>query len=932
MADSIYITDIKGALKTNPQAFNLKNDSFPTMQNMYQWRGTVKRKRGTAPLARLQVFLPYIITTPPGTIAPGLPAPTGGEAYSGNLLTMYPAFPFSGEPGSQIGSIAIYFDYGLANQTLYEDDGNGNLFKVSGPFGFASGTINYVTGAFTIHFGASGRPGALVPVRANMGYYPSLPVMGLEDYVINTQEGQFPLLLAFDTTYSYQVNQSGGFPFFYNTNFYKKSNVEFYWSAPDYQQFWSTNYQSAFWATNNKPGLNLLTGTYVSGSATNIITFTFLTPTYFNPPATAFTTLVIGDQLWFNEWPTVASPLININGLVGTVTGIAGAASGTYEVTFTVAPTVSGTGIVQMLTNTLPGQDGIKWYDGDPTGGTGLPAGNVYGWVNFAPPLTAFNVSINDQIAQKYYLVGALAILPFKDRLLFFSPIIQTSGGQPIQIPLQDTVLWSWNGTPYYNSFVPTNVGYNQTSSETFDIRAYYVDQTGFGGYLPAGISQPIVTILNNEDVLLIGFGGAGKKTRFVYTGNDLQPFIFYLINSELPSNSTFSGVVLDRGAIEMGAYGITITTQQNCARIDPDIPDEIFKVSASNNGQMRVNAIRDFFRQWIYFTYPVGNGSNSSGSWVYPTQTLLFNYIDTTWAIFEENFTRHGTFRMFTDYTWETLPYASWDAWSEPWNSGSSTAQFPDIIAGTPQGYVVKKGEGTSEAPTRSVFAIANDGLGNTQITSYNHCFNLDQYAYFTGLRGATYINGLVGRVITTPNANTFVVDIPYVTSTYTGAGQITQLSQPILQTKQFNPYWQEGRGVRLGVQKFLLDVTANGQITIGIGLSQDNVNSWNDGPIVPAEDVLNPAIVYTETLLTCPESYQSPATNISQANSSLQALVGQSQRQMWHRGNTSLQGDSFQVNMTLSDAQMRNVEYATSEISLSSIQLTVYRGPLLS
>src|SRR6202034_1845485 len=119
--------------------------------------------------------------------------------------------------------------------------------------------------------------------------------------------------------------------------------------------------------------------------------------------------------------------------------------------------TVSLTGIAQLLTNSLAGQDGIRWYDGDPTSATGIPTGTGLGWVNFAPPLTATSVSIDDQGFGTYYLVGALAVLPFKDRLLFFGPMIQTSGGAVIQTPIQDNVLWSWNGTPYYNSLVPTS-------------------------------------------------------------------------------------------------------------------------------------------------------------------------------------------------------------------------------------------------------------------------------------------------------------------------------------------------------------------------------------------------------------------------------------------------------------------------------------------
>ena len=301
-----------------------------------------------------------------------------------------------------------------------------------------TGTINYATGAITITGGAASQ--ALV---GNFSYFPGNQVMGLRDYAYNAvpsippTKALYPNLIAFDTTNAYQIYQTSSANTFYNVSYFKSSESPFEWSGQNYQQFWTTNYQGALWATNNVPGFNVATGTYVSGSGTTAIVITLA--------GTGVPTLVVGDYLWFNEWGTNT-----INGQTGEVTSISGSQ---YTVTFGSSVTASATGLVQLLTASVPGQDGIKWYDGDPTSHSGLPTGTGLGWVNFAPPLTAANVSIDDETADKYYLVGALAIVPFKDRLLFFSPWIQSSSRGPFQ--LQDTVLWSWNGTPYYSSLLP---------------------------------------------------------------------------------------------------------------------------------------------------------------------------------------------------------------------------------------------------------------------------------------------------------------------------------------------------------------------------------------------------------------------------------------------------------------------------------------------
>jgi len=996
MPDQINIGNFAKGLKLDRLPFNIDNDAFNTMFNTYSWRGRAKRKRGTIFLGRLERQIESVITPinnwqfGPLTLVAGIGNLITGPWTQGIGLT-----PITLEVTANLvpGSIDVV----VAGDTYTDPNSDGILFTG----GIAAGFINYTSGLITITAGGTDLIGTF-------SYYPTLPVLGIEDFVSNSSSAEFPLTIVFDDTYAYQINQVA-MPFFYSVSYYKNTNNPVVWSNTDDNQFWSTNYQSAFWVTNNKPGFhfkqltNNMVGNSVQAASATEVNFSL-----------ANHGLIAGDYIFINEVTGAlgtAAGNANINNMTGMViaaglvangfnaifTGINGTSLGN----FTVGATGQN-GIAQYLTNSIPGQDGIRWYDGDPTNKTGLPTGTGLGWVNFSPPLTATSVSINDQLPGLYYLVGALAIYPFKDRLLFFGPQIQTSIGNVIQRPLQDTVLWSWNGTPYYNALVPTNAA----GTETYDVRAYYVDQTGFGGYLPAGVSQPIGTVIPNEDVILIGFGGSGKKTRFVYTNNDLQPFLFYAINSQYPSNSTFSGIPFDQGGVEVGDYGITMTTQQSSDRIDLEIPDSVFEIQALNNGQNRVNAIRDFYREWVYFSYPTEDGKASNGSWIYPSQSFLWNYRDNTWAIQRENYTHHGTFRRIIQYTWATLPFKTWAQWREPWNAGLSQAQFPSIAAGNPQGFILIKGEGTGEAPSGYIANISDDGMGHTQITSYNHCVNSGD----TGSQGLgdylSFGGTSIGLVISTIDQNNFVVDIPFpsvanitnitnatqavvslmwpiaatppiinsyfvgqtvsiagvtgmtelngntytilavtpttitlnVNSTgftpyisggtttlvsYIGLATYSRLSQPLLQTKQFPLYWAQGRQIRLGAQKYLLDRTANGQATINIYLSQDPDTVWND-PTLP-----NSSLEYSQLLYTCPESTN---LGLTASNTNLQMPTAATQFQIWHRINTSLIGDTVQVGLTLSDLQMRNLEYATSEIALHGMQLNVAEGPLLA
>lgn len=875
------------------QPYSIDNNSFPDLFNAYARRGRVYRKRGTAILDRLKRQI--VMVDPP--VNPWEYGPITLVADAGNLIT-----DLSLETNSRIVPGSINLDLG-ANTYTEPATPDGTL--VGTPAG--SGTINYATGAFTISGGGVG------VVTGSFSYYPNLPVMGLEDFDSNLVSDVFPLQIAFDTTYAYQISQTSGTQNYYSISYYKNTNNPVVWSASDANIFWTTNYQSAFWATNNKPGLHYVNGAYVSGSGTAAITFTFTSS------AAPFETLVVGDKLWFNEWSTGGS---DIDGKTGTVTTIVNAATGQYIVTFDVSVTVAGTGIAQLLTNSIPGQDGIRWYDGDPTNKTGIPTGTNRGWVNFAPPLTATTVSINSQTTGKYYLVGALAILPYKDRLVFFGPQIRTSGGNVIQKPLQDTVLWSWNGTPYYSSFVPTN----STATETSDVTAYYVDENGKGGYLSAGISMPITTVNNNEDVLIVNFGGRGRKTRFVYTGNDLQPFLFYSINAELPSNSTFSSISLDAGVLDFGTFGFAITTQQSAERIDMEFPEEVFRVKADNNGYLRVNSIRDFSNEWVYFTYPVNDVR-----WKFPSRTLLFNYRENSWGELKENYTVQGYFRKQDKSSWFTASakYKIWANWTDSWSLGTNSPQIQQVCGGNPQGYVVIRSEGTGEAFNGEIADLTAGTLGMTNIKSINHCVELGDFIYIDRCIGITDLNRTIAQVTTIVDADNFIVDIAFPTGTYLGLGEFQRLSKPMIKTKQFPGYWEEGKKTRIGVQQYLFDYTGSGQVTVELYLSTDPDNAYNAGSLVPENDVLNSGLIYSQLVYTCPESIN---LGLTPANVNLQMPTANGQYAIWHRMNTSLIGDTVQIGVTLSDEQMRDLTIATSEIILAGIDIDLYQGPSLS
>jgi len=989
MGEKLVIGPINKGLRNDRTAFVIDNDSFPTLLNAYQWRGRVKRKRGTQILGRLERQVEDLslgTTDGSGNFTGNIFSPLGLKGNITNVTQANPAqvtsvnhnlvtgdrILITGVQGmTQLNNINYTVTFVNANNftigidstgftaytsgglwqnlsqlgaavvpgsititdgvNVFTDNSMGVLTGVPGGIG----TINYSTGVITITVGA-----ANAPLVLTFSYYPSLPVMGLADF--NEVNVQFPGTIAFDTTYSYDI--STAFPYaIHDVSFYKnpaasaslpgyvpKTNpTPLTWNGQDYQQFWTVNYQGALWATN---GINIPFN--ITNIGMQFKPITGITIDAAGPPALATLTIVAhglvrGDFVFINE----VIGITGINFQTGYVVSADPQAANTVQVEFPNATLggayVSG-GIAQYLTNRSdPTKDSLRFYDGDPTTGPN-------GWVNFSPPLSNMDYSVSDLGLDQWYLVGARAIVPFKDRLLFFGPVVQTSDVNS-QIYLQDTVIYSQNGTAYYTcsftapainyplfpvtppGYVPVLVPINQSATPS----AYFEDITGFGGFLTAGVEQEIVTVSTNEDVLIVGF--TRMETRLVYSGNDIIPFNFFIINTEMGSGSTFSAINLDKGVMTRGSRGFIITSQTASTRFDLEIPDEVFEIRLPNNGTERVCSQRDYLSEWIYFTYPV-----TSINYRFPTQTLQYNYRDDSWAIFRECYTTYGLFRKQTGFTWATVgnQFETWSEWTQPWNAGQSTLLNPLVIGGNQQGFVILRNIGTAEGVSLQIQNITS----NT-ITSHDHCLNTGDYFVISGALGTVgaAVNGKIFQVSTTAQ-DSFMFNPSIATGlTYLGGGLITRMYVPFVQTKQFPTAWQLGRKTRLGPQQYLLTTTDDSQITLLIFLSQDGTNAYNDGPIVPDANSINNSLVYSTILYTCPESTN---LGLTPANTNLQMVTAKTQSQIWHRINTSLIGDTVQVGFTMSDQQMRDVEFTNqfSEIEIHGFILDCSPSQLLS
>lgn len=416
---------------------------------------------------------------------------------------------------------------------------------------------------------------------------------------------------------------------------------------------------------------------------------------------------------------------------------------------------------------TVGGQgDGIRWYDGT-------------GWVNFLPPVVGDN-----GVPGTTYLMGATIIIPYRNRLVMLNTFEGSAYGAFTQY--RQRARWSQNGTPY-PALDPlgnaTSVPSGFTGGQ--DDTAWRSDQVGKGGYIDAPTSEQIISAQFIRDVLVVFF--ERSTWQLTYTGDPTLPFIWERINVELGAESTFSIIPFDQGLVGVGNYGIISANNSLVFRIDQKIPDVVFNIHNGNDGVKRVYGIRDFANQLVYWTFP-----NDSTDPTYPTRVLVYDYLEQTYAIFNDSITCFGYYQPFDDTTWADLTQ-SWASTPIQWNAGQLQSDYPLIVAGNQQGFVFQR---------YNAGPIINDPS-----------------LYITGITQA------VPAVVTSPNHNLLsgtiiaISDVTGMSLTVVGEGLGTALSGSTSFTGNVSnvPIQPGTATVTIGALVFTDD--GNGNFTGGIG-----------------------------------------------------------------------------------------------------------------
>lgn len=508
---------------------------------------------------------------------------------------------------------------------------------------------------------------------------------------------------------------------------------------------------------------------------------------------------------------------------------------------------------------------------------------NIAKWQSFAPV-------VSSQFVPNTFLLTARILVPFKNRLLAFN----TWEGNKIAAPNNFANRCRYSGllnpitNPSWDQFIPGN-----------------------GNAIDAPTTEAIVSVEFIKDRLIVFF--TNSTWELVYTGNQSLPFAWQQINTELGAESTFSIVPFDKICLGIGNVGIHACNGANVERIDTKIPQSIFNIHYVDNGLARVNGIRDFFVEMVYWAFP---DTSADPNFPYPNQVLVYNYKTGTWAFNEDSITVFGYFQQLKDITWDSN-LVTWDDYM-PWSSGSIEAKFRQIIAGNQEGFTFIC---DSEEPTNAaVIQITNLTFVGDQVTvkAINHNFRDSQYIYFEGITqnplfvgNLPIINNQIFMIDTVIDKDTFqfsYVDLAgtVLAGIYSGGGLISRVSNISIKTKEYNFYANKGKNAYISKVDFMVDQTDLGSIQVDFYVSSGFVPLLEDS-------AASGTLVGTGTL----DTFSYTAANGVAAPIPFE----DTQARLWHPVYLQAEGEVVQLQLTMNDAQMRNIDIRLCDFQLHAM-----------
>ena len=234
----------------------------------------------------------------------------------------------------------------------------------------------------------------------------------------------------------------------------------------------------------------------------------------------------------------------------------------------------------------------------------------------------------------------------------------------------------------------------------------------------------------------------------------------------------------------------------------------------------------------------------------------------------------------------------------------------FPAVGAGNQQGFtfIIDTDNNTNSQSLQITDMIPPDIL---KITDHNLSFiDFIRLEEFQGIIFDNLLDTPIVKVKKVEDTNTITIDSNF-TGLYTGGGKARRISNFNILTKQFNPGTPVGIQFRFPYIDFLLDITTKGQLTVNYLIDASKGTNITDN--TPPGTLLGNNILFTKFEQLFGDQKNSTYT--------------------WHRFFVQAQGQFIQLQLTMSEEQIKDFEISASGFAMQAMLLNVEReGRLLN
>ncbi len=489
--------------------------------------------------------------------------------------------------------------------------------------------------------------------------------------------------------------------------------------------------------------------------------------------------------------------------------------------------------------------------------------------------------------AVMYNILTARIVIPFKGRLLLMNTTEETAG---VMMKVTKTFV--------------NRVRYSQIGDPTDTANSWDEVTVGRGGFIDIPTREQIVSAQYLKDRIIVF---CERSTwELVYTGNEVFPFRPQQLNIELGVESQNSLVTFDKNLLGFGSTGVHNCNGMNVSRVDDQIPDEIFSILNDNDAPQRVNAIRDYYSEEIYWSF-----TESSFGIKFPNQFLVYNYKTGSWSINYDSITAMGLYQANHAVTWAEMT-STWADGDEQWGDPADISLFRSVVGGNQEGFTFVM---THDETTLSLsLSIYNITVVNNIVTflAINHnlvvgdWINVQNAVGLTGLNSTT-LNYRVNSV-SASNPDQFAIVLPGVAGIYDGGATVSRVPKIFMQSKQYNFFNDIGRRMHVPRIDFLIDTLGalaplnDARVAMDYLTSFSTTNTVVEGGAVTGANVGNYSL-----------------------NFSPQTIQESTQGKIWRSMYPLLEGDVCQLIFYYSSAQMADTTQTNNDFRLHAMMFHV-------